>query len=665
MDNEDNRKRLERHARALILSKEISLEDKDTINAYMRDQNLSYEDRYTNIIKLLKKSPDKEVGEIDDDKDQNQDTKKPQAEHDEKQAQTVHKAKQTNSKEKELIARRARGIYAIGPTKSKLYISDIYHNFKEYKFFKIRYIVRRDNKLGYGWNKRLIPTKRFLVLMDDIKSFQDTILSRLNQILEIILKDESIVTPLEFNYLRSLRRWMRITPFANIQYEKIKWMEQANFERELKSYVIYFHSFLRMNVEIREVVIALVEKILRKEPDLIKDEISGDEEKTVLVQKEKDNYNKEKYISEYLGSIRSFMAIHKESDSLLAEFLKEKYGIPTLEETLNIAIEALVFHKPFTDSELREYFDIKPISVSSVMWDLNSERLKIYGKDAESMKKKRLEKLKRDLFWYDTLYQAVKIDDAGKNILVKSVEDLWKYIDHSNRDAEESLKTNFIVFLEGLISYFKNLIAPLLNGKPIIFDLYGNISEGAIFSQSFFFDDLIEIESLSNEVYNFKNENPTLKVTSDEINKIITKKISSMNHVEGIVYKIGSVFYTIGEKLQEVYNNHVKTVREKKTNELRTTPLEIEDRNKATCVPYSMCVFKGFEESTPLVKRIEGRKILNDSLKGGLLIFIMSYCYQTAFICGNSQIKNILTKREIIKREIEGLKGGVEDTKEL
>jgi hypothetical protein len=394
----------------------------------MLDQDLSYEERYTRIIRFVKKLPDKEISEIEDE---DEDEKS----QDIKQTGQVSDEKHTDSKKKKSDKLKANRNFIIGPTKSKLYINDIYHNFKDYKLFKIRYIARRDNKLGYGWNKRLIPTKKFLTLMDDIKSFQDDVLSRLQPILEIILKDESIVTPLEFNYLRQLRRWMIITPFAYMQYEKIRWMEQANFERELKSYIVYFHSFMRMNPDTREVVIALVEKFIRKEPDLAKEEITGFEEKSVLAQKEKDNYNKEKYISEYLGTIRSFMAIHKESDSLLAEFLKEKYGIPTLEEVLHIALEALVFHKPFSDSELREYFDVQPLSVSPVLWDLNSERLKLYGKDIESMKKKRLEKLKRNIFLYDTVYQIVKMDDGGKNILVKSVEDLWKHIDRIKSDA--------------------------------------------------------------------------------------------------------------------------------------------------------------------------------------------------------------------------------------
>ena len=670
MENEDSLKRLERQAKSLIVSKELSLEDRDTINAYMRNQDITNEEKYTKIIRLLRKAPDKKIAEIEDEKEDIEDIKKTQTENDEKPKDSKDIKDNKDAQKKDLAVYRIKKKSEkerknkIGPTESKIYINDIYQDYKNYKFFKMKHLARRDNKLGYGWNKRLIPTKKFFVLLADIKSFQDTVLSRLPQILELILKDESIISPLEFNYLRSLRRWMRITPFSNIPYEKIKWMEQPNFERELKPYIVYFHSFMRMDADVREVVIAMVEKFIRKDPDLIKEDIYGDEEKSVLTRKESDNYKKEKIIFEYLGAIRSFMAVPKESDSLLAEFLKEKYGIPTLEEALNIMLEALVYHKPFTNNELLEYFEIQPLPVSAIMWDLNSERLKLYGKDTESMKKKRLERLKQDMFWYDTIYQAVKIDDGGKNILIKSVEDLWKYVDRINRDAEEALKTNFIVFIEALINYFKNLIVPLINGKPLLFDLYGNISEGAIFSQNFFFDDIIEIDSLTAEIYNFRDENPTLKLTAEEVNMIITKKISSMNHVEGLVYKIGSIFYTIAAKLQVVYNNHVKAVKERTAVELITTPLDTEDKNKEKFIPYSMCIFKGFDPYTPLVKRIEGRKILNDSMKGGLIIFTMAYCYQTAFICGYPQIKNILTKRDIMKREIDELDGGINDTKE-
>jgi hypothetical protein len=357
------------------------------------------------------------------------------------------------------------------------------------------------------------------------------------------------------------------------------------------------------------------------------------------------------------------MAIHGESDSFAAAFLKKKYDIYTIEELLNITLEALVFQRPFVSTELREYFEIKPLSVNTEVWDLNSARLKIYGKDPESKRIKQAEKLQRELLWYDTIYQIVKVDDNGQNILVKSAEEQWRYVDRINRDAEDSLKNNFIVFLEGLTHYFKNLMIPVLNGKPLMFDCFGETVEGALFSHDFFMEEIREIESLTADIYNFRNINPTLKITHDEIKKIVAGKISSMNHVEGIVFKGGGAFYSLGKKLHEVYHNHIKAVEKNKKSELRSTPLSPEDKDEENLIPYSGCLFKGFEPPTPLLKRIAGRKVLSDTMKGGIIIFIMAYCYQVSSLCGYPQIRNDLGRRDIIRKEIKDLKGDGDDTK--
>lgn len=660
MNSEENRKRLERMARSLILTKEISLDDRDRINSLMRNQSISQEERYTNIINILKKAPDKEITDIEDDEDELRNEIK-----DVKKPELMKKAPsaQVYKRQAPSIQSSARKYPDInGPTETKLFIEEIHLKFKRYKFFKKRYLVRRDNRFGFGWSKRLIPTRKFITLMSDVKSFQEDILTRLPQILERILKDESIETPFEFNYLRQLRRWMIISPFSSIPYDRIKWMEQWDFERELKSYTIYFHSFMRIEIETRELVLAMVEKFLREEPDLVKEEILENEDRGVSVRKENENYRKEKYIFEFLGTMRSFMAIHGESDSLLAAFLKKKYDIFTLEEVINMALEALVFQRPFTGTELREYFEIKPLSISSEVWDLNNARLKIYGKDPESKKMKLAEKLKRELFWYDTIYQIVKIEENGQSILVKSVEEQWKYVDRINRDAEDSCKNNFIVFLEGVFQYFNNLMIPILNGDPLLFDIHGNTVEGAIFSREFFLEELREIESLAIDIYNFRNLSPTLKVTEEEIKKIIAKKISSMNHVEGIVFKTGSGFYALAAKLHEVYHNHMKTMEKENKSKSRTAPIRLEERDSEIIIPYSRCLFKGFEPPTPLLKKLTGRKVLSDTMKGGVLVFIMAYCYQVAFLCGYPQIMNDLGRRDIIKRQIKELQGEADDT---
>ncbi len=664
MDSEQNRKRLERQARSLILSKDISLDDRDRINVLMRNQDITHEERYTAIIKILKKSPDKEIPDIEDEEEEEPETKK---------TPVLKKSPVNQPVKKPAAVPPQQGSYPDinGPTATKLYINDIELRFKKYKLFKKRYLVKRDTRLGFGFSKRLIPSKKFILLMNDIKSYQENILSRLPQILERILKDDSIESPVEFNYLRQLRRWMIVSPFTSIPYEKIKWMEQWDFERELKPFTVFFHSFLRVDSAVRDQVLALAERFLREEPDLVKEEIAGDEERSVSIRKENDNYRKEKYIFEYLGALRSFIAIHGEADSMLASFIKKKYEILTLEEALNIALEALVFQRPFTGTELREYFQIRPLSISNEAWDLSAARLKMYGKDPESRRRKLAEKLKRELAWYDNIYHFTKLDDGGRNLLIRSVEEQWKLVDRINRDAEDFVKNNFILFLEGVVEYFRNLMIPLLNGKNLMFDSYGTQTEGAVFSHDFFYEEIQEVEFLSSDIYGFRNMNPTLKVSREEIKKIVTGKISSMNHVESIVFKAGSVFYSLGSKLHEVYHNHLKAMEDqvkdgnKKENrkEMRMAPLEPEDRNSATCIPYSGCILTGFEPVNPLIKRIAGRKILSDTAKGGVIIFIIAYCYQVSDLCGYSQIQNDLGKRDIIRRQISELKGEDDDIK--
>lgn len=655
MDTEQKRKRLERQARSLLLTKDIALKDREKINSFMRNQAITHEERYTGIINILKNSPDKETADIEDEEDH----------ADLKKTPVLKKSYPRQPEKKEIIPSSAAvGAYPDinGPTETKLYIDEIYLRFKKYKLFKKRYLVKKDNRLGFGFSKRLIPSKKFILLMDDIKSYQETVLSRLPQILERILKDETIESPLEFNYLRQLRRWMIISMFSSVPYDRIKWMVQWDFERILKSYAVYFHSFLRVDAETREKVLAFTEKFLREEPDLQKEEIYENEDRGIAIRKENDNYRKEKYIFEYLGALRSFFAIHGEADSLLAAFLKKKYEIFSLEETLSIVLEALVFQRPFTGSEMREYFKIKPLMISGEVWDLSNARLKIYGKDPESGRIRRAEKLKKELLWYDTVYHLTNLSDNGQNMLVRSVDEQWKFVDRINRDAEDSLKNNFIVFLEGIVDYFRNLMVPVLNGKPLLFESCGNRIEGAMFSHDFFYEEIAEIESLAADIYSFRNMNPTLKITSDELKKINAGKLSSMNHVESIVFKTGSRFYAVGNKLQEVYHGHIQAMEAGNTDGLKPVPIDPVNRNHAVFIPFSGCLFTGFEPPTPLLRRIAGRKVLNDTMKGGLIIFIIAYCYQVSLICGYQRIQNDLGRRDIIRMQIDELKGADNDS---
>jgi len=653
MSSEENRKRLERQARNLMTTKEISQQERDRINTIMRDRDIAPEDRYTSIIKLLRKLPDREIAEMTDDINS-----LPGRNSAEKEKSRVFNSNPREEKKSGSYADipDTRRPFVNGPTETSLYIDDIFIKYRRFRLFKKRRLVERNNWLGFGFNKRLIPAKKFMEILSLIHSYQETLLARLPAFLDSILKNEEIDSPVEYNYLKMLRRWMVISPFASIQPHRIKWMEQWGFERELRVYTMNHYSFLKIELKQRENLLVFTENLLREQPDLIKEEISEDDDKSTAVKKENSNYRKEKEIFEYMGAMRSFVTIPGENDSLLAAELRKRYDIYSLTEFINMSLEALVFQRPFAITEIRDYYDIRPAAVSSEIWDCSPEKLKSFGKDPESKRKRRIEKLNRELQWYDTVSRLVNIDDNGQNIITKSVEEQWKLADRVNRDAADSLKKNFIAYLEGAVHYFRNLLIQVLDGSPLLLEKNGVQREGALFTPDYFREEIRELESLLDMFFSFRNHNPTLKISADEVKKIALKKISSMDHVESLIYKAGSVFYSMAKKLHEVYHAYIFS---ENAAGATARPLSLSDTgepDKGT-IPFADFTLRGVADNTPLLRRIAGQKILSESKRGGIIIFIIAYCYQLSHLCLYPLLQNDITKRDLLKREIVELKG--------
>lgn len=653
MSSEENRKRLERQARSLMITKEISRQEREKINALMRDRDMSPEEKYSAIIRMLRALPDREQAELSDEP-----VSKPSDD-----AARLNQLKQKSRAEKKPASFAdipdTRRPLPNGPTETSLYIDDIFIKYRRFKLFKKRRLVERNNWIGFGLNKRLVPAKKFMEIISLIRSYQDTVLSRLPSMLEAILKNDVIESPVEYNYLKMLRRWMYISPFSSIAPYRIKWLEQWGFERELRSFTMYHYSFMKMDLSQRESLLAFTENLLRQEPDLVKEEIGEDEDRGSAVRKENANYRKEKEIYDYMGAMRSFVTIPGETDSLLAAELRDTYDIYSLTEFLNIAQEALVFQRTFAITELRDYYDIKPAMVSTETWDCSPEKLKSFGKDPESKKRKRIEKLRRDLQWYDTVYRIVNIDENGQNLITKSVEEQWKLADRINRDADDTLNKNFLVYLEAAVHYFRGLLLQVLDGTPLILEKNGVQREGALFSPGYFLEELRELDSLLDAFFMFRNHNPTLRISHDEVKKIMQKKISSLDHVETIIYKAGSFFYSVGKKLHEIYHVHIFS---EGADTVSVKPLSLSDTGEhdMSGIPFADFILRNTAGQTPLLRRIAGQKILSETKKGGIYIFIMAYCYQVSNICFYPLIQNDITKRDILKREIEELKGEAE-----
>lgn len=650
MSSDEKRKRLERQARSLLISKDISASEREQVNSIMKNPGLTPEERYGSIIKLIGNAPDREFNEIPDI-DLSENRKGKDINHNNLSEKKGNASNPVPPVIETLPGEENRVPRLNGPTETSLYVNDINLKYRAYKIFRKRYLVERSNRFGFGFRKRLVPTKKYLEIMQHIHSFQETVLSRIPFILDYILKSNEIGSPLEFNYLRLLRRWLLDMPFSSMPYGRIKWLEQWGFERELKSYAVNFFSFMRMDQEHRERLLQLTESIIRDAPDLIKEEIADGEDRPSAVKKEKNNFYREKMIYEYMGALRSFLALPGEPDSAVARHLVKKFGINSLADFLHMSIESLIFQRPYTPGELREYFEIEPAAVSREKWDYSQEKLKEYGKDPESIRLRALERLKSELLWYDTVFQLVNIEDNGQNILSKSADEQWKLLDKINRDAEDSLQKNFIVFLEGVVNYFRNLMVPLINGSMLELESPSGPVEGALFSGDFFEEELREIEALNNEIYLFRNQNPTLKISYEEVEKIINRKISSMTHVEKVLYKAGRAFYFTGRKLHQEYHNHLKAAGSSHSN------AEGNEEKTEKMISFHDCKLKGFEEKTPLLRRIEGRRIISESQKGGIIIFMIAYCYQTSHICGYREIKNDISKRDNIRRQISSLQG--------
>jgi len=651
MTDEEKRKALERQARSLMMSREISPEDREKINSFMKNQEISPENRFSSIIRLLKDAPEKENLKIED----------PEPEPPAKNIQktVVKKPAGPSVRRKPLGGNGSRVPDVNGPTETKLYINDIYSKYKKYKLFKKRYLVERNNSLGFGLRKRLIPTRKFLNIMHCIHMYQDKLLMRIPSMLESILESDAIESPVEFNYLRAFRRWMLDMPFNTLNYDRIKWMEQWGFERELKSYVINFYSFLRIDLKERDKFFLVIENLLRQQPDLHKEEISETDERAVVVRKEKSNHKKEKQIFEYMGLMRSFMAVPGESDSLLARELNSKHGIFTFSDFLNMALEALVFQRPFTMHELNAYYEITTVIVSSERWDYSDEKLKQYGKDPASKKERRLKRLKDELKWYEAVYQMINIDDNGQNILQKSADDQWKIMDRVNRDSKDMVEKNFIVYVEAIVNYFRNIIRPFLNGETMVFTCGNTSVQGRLFSHTYFDSELKEMEILYNSIYQFRNNNPTLKITFQETEKIMKHRISSMTHVEKLLFKAGETFYNIARKLHETHYDHVSLKPDLQMLKESRIPLSAgSGENSERVIPFCDCLFSGFDEDNRLIQRIEGRRILTDSMRGGVFIFLMAYCYQAAALCYYPGIIEDISRRDKLKRELQVLKEG-------
>ena len=645
MKDENEIKRLERRARSFMLSKEIPPPKMELVRSVMNNRVITPEEKYSAIIDLIKNCPDKKV-----------DISEP-----EKREQTIspdpaRSAARTPSNENE-----TEGPFV--PVENSYYIEDILKKYRHLKLFKKRYLVHRGNRFGFGIRKRLIPTRKLHRLLHMLADYHNIISGRISSILTDILKDESIEVPVVFNYLRLFRKWVMRVPLVKHEYESIRWMERHNFENEFRDYTISFFSFSLINPQVREQILLQVETLLRNQEDIVKEKLTGHENEQTRSLREKRNLAKEKTVYVYMVLLRSFLQAAPEEAGELTNSLKRDYRINSLSDCLLIIMEALVFQRPVTKEKLFSYYGIKAPVVSHDRWDYSEDLLRQYGKDQESIRKKKLAIYKRELTPYETMYIMMKFQDQGQNILMQSVSLQWKLIDRKKQEPSEVYKTNFFKFLDAMINYFNNAFSAFLNGSLFQFvDSARQEHEGSLFTHSYFEEELSLLDRLLDMILEFKTGNPTYSATRNELRRELNSQSGPDLLSGNILRQAGELFYSIASNLQFLYDSHRRWIYNgKKINNpgIIYQPVrsksDISDGDISNPFPYYDCTVKGIKNPNPILKNFTNARLFNDSLTDGIIIRLIAFSYQAAFECYNDRIYADLDSRREILRKIDSV----------
>ena len=627
----------------MLVGKEIPPHKQELVRTLMNNRQLKPYEKYRAIIELVNNCPDKKVVLYENE------GVKPEPAKKKKASPRTPDARQVAA---DLSA----------PTETSYYIDDLYREFRGYGLFRKRYLVHRNNRIGIGVRKRLVPSRHMLKIMKYLADIQGDIAGQLVVIMMKILEDPDAEDPLVFNYLRCVRKWMAEAPLLQLKYDVIKWMERAQFERELRGWVTWYFSFLKLNADMREKIITEAENRLRLLDDFRKDAFLDGEPPAYRKDKEKRNLEKEKLVYEFMMLLRSFIPLNVGQECLLSKRMKEQYGIRGLGEFMVVIEEALVFQRHVEAETIAAHYGIREPFVNTVEWDYSEDFLVKVGKDKESLMKKTRESIRRELEPYETLAVLLRLDDEGRNMLLRGVEDQWRYIDKKHYDARMMYNENFINFLDALLQSFRNMYVPLLDGSTVVFrDMGRQEFEGAIFSLNYFEGHLDLFNKVLNEMHSFRTGNPTIAIGRDEVKKMMKGQGGSGAQVDRLMRSIGDCFYLFGKELQVVYEQHRRWAAgrapgagiEPARESLKARGLD-EKSEWGRPVPFYDCVIIEVKNGSPLSKELAGKRVMEDSLMDGVFLRMNAFAYQVAHECMSERLARNLEERKKLLNKAEG-----------
>ncbi len=635
-------KKIERRAKALLLSKDIPPEKMEIVRTLLNNKSLLDEERYSAVIELIHTCPDKPVkGPLFTSIELNE--KK-------KEAQRAFKTPEVPS--------------VVVPAFTAAYLDDIVKTYKKYALFKKRYLTRSGNKIGFWFKKRLIPTKKLLKILGEIAHFKDTTCMFIDNVLASMLHDETFTDIAAFNYLSKLTTHIGSLTLSRYSFDTVKWMEREDFERELKDFTSGFISYFILPAETKEHIIHVFENSLSNMEGYHKAVINERDSDKTKKEKEKLNLEAEKKKYAAVLAIRTFFLSQQNGECALSYQLERKYGIPSLPWLLIALHEALVFQREVKMEEIAAYYKTSAITVKEDSYYYDAAALKKFRKDDESLRKNKIESIKEELDHFEEIYLFLKTEISGENLLLRCFDDQWRLIDKRRGDSSEVFKTDFIGFIDGLVNYFKTFFLHVLDGSIIFFETDAKETiEGRIFDASFFEREIHEFDDIMQEFYSFRMNNPNMIISYEELQKIFKGQIKSMISVATLLKKIGSVFQRFARTLHDVidgYKNWVRRGRPASDISAKRIPLDQSTRDSELreglrALPYYDCRFKALHDSTPLVKSFSGHAIINPDFNEGLIVSITAFCYQIAYECGNDEILADLEERKKILKTLREL----------
>lgn len=637
-------RKLERRARGMLTTKQIPASKMDIVRSLLNNSSLLPEEKYSAVIDLIKTCPDK--------------PQILQSKSNEKVNTQKSSNNPKNSKPKTLLTRTS----LFGPTSESVFINKIYTKYKFTGFFKKKYLIRTNSIFKFAFRKRLVPSKNLFKLLNIFINFQKNILVRLPEIMNLILEDDNYDNPEIYNYLKKLQEMLNETPIVSMSLNQASGLDFRGYERELKHFTVKFIAFMDLDTETKEQIISTIESKLRSMDDLKKENT----ETTSGTDAEKRNLKREKYVYDYMMSVRSFLPQYKISAGAAEKILQQKYAINNLADFILILNEALVFRHITGFEELRKYYEIQPVTVSSLKWNCPEEELKRVGKDEESRVKRYRERLKKEVEPLDEIVKYITMKVDGMDLITKAFDNQWRIINKRRQEYGNLFEENFFLFLDESINYFYNILIPYIDGTPLnLIDSTGRTYTSPIFSSGYFEMKKSLLNDILSDLITYRTNNPSSIVTRDEAKKICSGQLSTMDDVKNFLYRIGNLFYEIGYELHRLERIHQNFLKQDQTSKKPTAykPLSKDENapadkeDTARPFPFYDCRIQKNETNPDWLKLYSGRTVLGDSVKDSIIKFIISFSYQTSYECYNETLYNELAHRKDIKHKIKELIG--------